>query len=136
MCHHAQIASIDRDQTATFDAMGYLDRLMRDYPSAVETREGERIFLELRGRLARNVMQTGDFYFSRREHQAAAERYRRVIDEYPGLGHDAEALYKLGVCYGHMKRRDEALRLFHVIVENYRDSYLAEEAQERISSAN
>ena len=136
MCHYEQVATIDRDQTATFDAMGYLERLMRDYPYAAETREGERIFLELRGRLARSVLKTGDFYMSRGEYQAAAERYRRVVDEYPGLGHDPEALFKLGVCYGQMKRNDEALRLFHVIVENYRDSRLAEEAQERISAAN
>jgi len=136
MCYYEQVASIDRDQTATFDAMGYLERLMRDYPYASETREGERVYLELRERLARSVMKIGDFYLTRREYQAAAERYRRVIDDYPGLGNDAEALYKLGVCYGHMKRRDEALRLFHVVVENYRDSHLAEEAQERISAAN
>ena len=136
MCHYEQVAAIDRDQSATFDAMSYLERLMRDYPYAAETREGERVLLELRDRLARSIMKTGDFYLSRSEHQAAAERYRRVIDEYPGLGHDAEALFKLGLCYGQMKRHDEALRLFHVIVENYRDSHLAEEAQERISSAN
>lgn len=136
MCHYEQIASIDRDQTATFDAMGYLERLMREFPYAPETREGERIYLELRGRLARNILRIGDFYAQRQEHQAAAERYRRVVDEYPGLGHDAEALFKLGVAYGNMKRDDEALRLFHVIVENYRESALAEEAQERISAAN
>ena len=135
MCHYEQIASIDRDQTATFESISYLERLMREFPYAAETREGEQMFLELRSRLARSVIRVGDFYLVRGEHQAAAERYRRVLNDYPGLGHDPEALYKLGICYGHMKRRDEALRLFHVIVENYRDSEVAEEAQERISSA-
>ena len=136
LCHYERVAAINRDQSAAIESMTYLERLMRDYPYAAETREGERVFLELRGRLARSVMATGDFYLGRDEYQAAAERYRRVINEYPGLGHDAEALFKLGLCYDEMKRHDEALRLFHVIVENYRDSRLAEEAQERISSAN
>ena len=136
MCHYEQIAAIDRDQTATYEAMSYLERLMREYPYSAETREGERIFLELRGRLARSVMEIGDFYFERREYQAAADRYRSVIDQYPGLGEDAEALFKLGVCYRQMRRNDEALRLFHVVVENYRDSAVAERALERLSSAN
>lgn len=136
MCHYEQIASIDRDQTAAYEAMSYLERLMREYPYSPETRAGERVFLELRSRLARSVMQIGDFYFERNEYQSAADRYRSVIDRYPGLGQDAEALFKLGVCYRQMKRNDEALRLFHVVVENYRDSPVAERALERLSSAN
>ncbi|MEZ4215737.1 MAG: outer membrane protein assembly factor BamD [Myxococcota bacterium] len=135
-CHYEQRATIDRDQTAAREAMTYLERLMRDYPYAPETREGEIVLLDLRGRLARSVLATGDFYMQRGEHQAAAERYRSLLDEYPGLGHDAEALYKLAVCYDRMKLHDEALRLYHVIVENYRDSALARAAQERISASN
>ena len=72
----------------------------------------------------------------RAELQAAAARYRSVLNEFPGLSYDPEALYRLGVCYDHMKRHDEALRLFHVILENYRDSDIAEEAAERIAAAN
>ena len=59
-----------------------------------------------------------DFYLKRDEFQAAAERYRTVLNVFPGLGLDAEGLYKLGVCYEHMMRRDEARRLFHVVVAN------------------
>ncbi len=63
-------------------------------------------------------------------------RYRSLLDRYPGLGLDAEGLYKLGVCYANMKREDEALRLFHVILENYRDTDLAAAAAERIARSN
>ena len=136
LCHYHEIASIERDQTAAREAMGYLERLLREFPYSPETREGEAMLLELRGRIARSVMGKGDFYMDRHEHQAAAERYRSVLNEYPGLGYDAAALFNLAVCYDHMKRRDEALRLFHVILENYQESDLAEEASERISAVN
>jgi TolA-binding protein len=59
-----------------------------------------------------------------------------VVDDYPGLGLDAESLYKLGVCYEHMKLQDEALRLYHVVLENYRDTSLAAKAASRIAKAN
>jgi outer membrane protein assembly factor BamD len=134
LCHYRQIHSQNRDQTATREALGYLEKLIRSYPYSPETRQGEELLRELRTRLARSVLETGDFYLERREHQAAAERYRSVLNEYPGLGLDAEALYKLGVCYENMSRGDEALRLFHVIVENFHDSEIAEKAAEHIAA--
>ena len=81
-------------------------------------------------------MQMGDFYLNRQEWQAAAERYRGLLNTYPGLGQDAEGLYKLGICYENMLREDEALRLFHVVVANYPDSKLAVKARLRIAHAD
>ncbi len=136
LCHYEQIESIDRDQTNTRAAMEILEELLRRFPYSPETKEGEIILFELRTRLAENVMEIGDFYLVRDQHQSAASRYRTVLDEYPGLGLDAEALYKLGLCYEHMKLEDEALRLYHVVVENFRNTDLAAKAAERIAKAH
>ncbi len=135
-CHYAQIGSIDRDQTSAREALHFLEILLRNYPYSPETREGEEMMHELRTRLAENVMQIGDFYIKRQDYQAAAERYRSVLNVYPGLGLDAEALFKLGVCYENLKRVDEALRLFHVILENFGNSLHAQEARRHIAAAN
>jgi outer membrane protein assembly factor BamD (BamD/ComL family) len=81
------------------------------------------------------MMEIGDFYLDRTQYQSAATRFRRVLDDYPGLGSDAEALYKLGLCYEEMKRIDEALRLYHVVLENFSSSPDAERAAERIAGA-
>mgnify|MGYP006166726601 CR=1 FL=1 len=136
LCHYNQIRSINRDQTATRKAQEQLEVLIRDYPYAPETREGETLLRNLRTRLSRNMMQLGDFYLNRDEYQSAAERYRSVLNIYPGLGLDAEGLYKLGVCYENMMRRDEARRLFHVVVANYPNSDISELAAERIAASN
>jgi outer membrane protein assembly factor BamD len=135
-CHYAQISTIDRDQTSAREALYFLENLLRNYPYAPETREGEEMMHELRTRLAKNVLMTGDFYLTREEYQSAAERYRTVLNVYPGLGLDAEALFKLGVCYENLKRSDEALRLFHVILENFGESLHAREARRHIAAAN
>jgi len=133
LCHYNQIRSINRDQTSTVEALKYLELLSTRYPYEPETREGEVILQQLRTRLADNMMEIGDFYMDRTQYQSAATRYRRVIDEYPGLGQDAEALFKLGICYEHMKRTDEALRLYHVVLENFGQSRFSWRARERIS---
>jgi outer membrane protein assembly factor BamD len=133
LSHYNQIKSINRDQTSTKEALKYLELLSTRYPYDPETREGEVILQQLRTRLANNMMEIGDFYMKRLQYQSAATRYRRVIDEYPGLGLDAEALFKLGICYEHMKRIDEALRLYHVVLENFGESRFSWRARERIS---
>jgi outer membrane protein assembly factor BamD len=133
MCFYNQVESIDRDQTPTYEALVYLERLLDGYPFSPEARQGEQILRELRTRLAQHLMEIGDFYRDLQEYQSAAARYRDILNTYPGLGYDAESLYKLGVCYEHMKRHDEALRLFYVVLENYRGSELAVLAAERIS---
>jgi outer membrane protein assembly factor BamD len=132
-CHFNQIESIDRDQTATHLATDALETLIRSHPYAPETRIGEEMMVKLRTRLALNMLLIADFYIDRTHWQSAAVRYRRVLDEYPGLGLDARALFRLGFCLENMRRNDEALRLYHVVVENYADSPSARRASSRIA---
>ncbi len=134
-CHFNQIGSIEHDQSATFEATAALEKLIREHPYAEETRKGEEMMVTLRTRLALNMLHIADFYLERTHWQSAAARYRRVLDEYPGLGLDARALYRLGVCLENMRREDEALRLYHVVVENYSGSPSAKRARARIARA-
>jgi outer membrane protein assembly factor BamD len=133
LCHYQRIEATNRDQTATHEALKYLELLSTRFPYANETRQGEVILQQLRTRLAENMMEIGDFYLKRTQYQSAATRYTRVLDDYPGLGLDSKALLKLGICYQHMKRVDEALRLYHVVLENFGDTREAELAAERIA---
>ena len=134
-CHYNQVESVERDQTSAKKATEALELLIREYPYSPETRIGEEMMLELRTRLAMNMLHIADFYMDRTHWQSAATRYRRVLDEYPGLGQDARALYRLGVCLENMRREDEALRLYHVVVENYAETSSAREARQRIARA-
>lgn len=136
LCHAAKSGTPDRDQTATRDALATLDQLMLRYPGALETRDAEILWRDLRTKLAAHVLGIGDFYWKRDEYQSAAGRYRQVLDEFPGLGFDADALYKLGLCYTHMNRDDDARKIFEVILENYEGSDVARAAQDQIPAAN
>lgn len=136
LCKYKQTEATYRDQTETREAIQYLETLLRRFPYSEEGRQGEVLYYELRTRLAKSVMDIGDFYLDREQYQSAANRYRDVLDEYPGLGLDGEALFKLGLCYEHLKRVDEAVRLYHVVLENFRQTPLATKAAERIAAAN
>ncbi len=131
-CRERQMHAANRDQTATRDALLHLDRLLAKYPHSPEAREAEILWRDLRTHLAKNITEIARFYMQREEYESAAERYRSLLNEYPGLGLDAEALYNLGVCYVQMGRTEEAERIFQSIVQNYRETEYAAAAAKRI----
>lgn len=135
-CHEHQSREPGRDQTATRDALAQLDVVITRFPFAPEAGEAELLWRELRTKLGTHVMGIGNFYFERGEFQSAANRYRSVLNEYPGLGLDAKALYKLGVCYQNLNRDEQATHIFEVLLENYEGSDIAEAAQDLLPVAN
>jgi len=134
LCHERRMRSSNRDQTPTRDALLFLDRLLSQYPYSEYATEAEVLWRSLRTRLAEHVKEIADFYMSRSEWESAAERFRTLLNEYPGLGLDAEALYRLGLCYLRMNREPEAESIFQAIVQNYQDSDVARDAENRIAS--
>ncbi len=136
LCHERRSRSANRDQTATRDALTFLDQLLATYPYSEYADEGEDLWRELRAKLADQIARIGEFYMKRKEWESAAERYRALLNEYPGLGYDAKALYRLGVCYQRMNRRDEAEGIFQAVVQNYQDTDAAKDAADRMASMN
>jgi len=134
LCHERQVGATNRDQTATRQAVVFLDRLISGYPTSEYAKEGEELWRDLQIHLAENVEGIADFYRSREEYEAAAERYRSLLNEYPGFGLDARVLYKLGGCYESLNRVDEADRIFRTIVAHYGESRWAFESRKRIAS--
>lgn len=134
LCHERRKRPSNRDQTATREAIVYLDRLLLKYPYSEYASEGEELWRELRRSLAEQVVGIGNFYMKRGEFESAAERYRMLLNEYPGLGFDAATLYKLGVCYWEMNRKVEAERIFQSIVQNFEGTEYAARAEKRIAS--
>jgi outer membrane protein assembly factor BamD len=133
LCHETQVESKERDQTATRSALKFLDRLLLRYPHSKEAREAEPLWRDLQVRLAESIEQVADFYRDREEYEAAAERYRALLNEHPGLGLDARVLYKLGDCYAALRRTDEADRIFRTLVVHYQESRFAFEAKKRLA---
>ena len=135
MAYYKQSRDAQRDQTATREALAQFDRLLARYPHSEQAPQAEEKWRELRTRLGQHTMGVADYYFGLKEYPSAAERYRELLNEFPGLGLDAEALYKLGVCYTRMNRGDEAQKIFQVILENYRGTDVAEAAADLVPEA-
>jgi outer membrane protein assembly factor BamD len=135
MSYYKQSRDAQRDQTATREALANFDRLLARYPHSEQAAQAEEKWKELRTRLGQSMMNVANYYYGLDEYPSAAERYRELLNEFPGLGLDAEALYKLGLCYTKMNREDEARKIFQVILENYRGTDVAEAAADLVPDA-
>ena len=81
-----QALNSNRDQTNTKRALEHLDVLLTRYPYTTEAEEAEQIWRQMRTRLAEHEMGVGDFYMTHEEFQSAADRFRKVLNDFPGLG--------------------------------------------------
>jgi outer membrane protein assembly factor BamD len=133
LSHERRVLSPGRDQAATRDALVFLDRLLREHPHSPYAQDAEVMWRDLQTRLATNVEGIADFYFDRGEYEAASERYRALLNEYPGLGFDPRVLFKLGECYAELQRVDEADRIFRTLVTHYADSEFATRARRELA---
>ena len=133
LCHERRALAPGRDQAATRDAIVFLERLQLKHPHSSYAQQAEEMWRELQTRLATNVEGIADFYFDRGEYEAASERYRALLNEYPGLGFDPRVLYKLGECYAGLQRTDEADRIFRTLVAQYADSEFATRARRKLA---
>jgi len=133
LCHQRRVLEPGRDQAFTRDALVFLDRLLLQHPGSVHAEEAEVMWRELQTTLAENVEGIADFYFDSGEYESASERYRALLNEYPGLGLDARVLYKLGRCYAELRRVDEADRIYRTIVAHYADTEYATRARSHLA---
>ncbi len=133
LCHERQSLGPLRDQAETRDAIGYLDKLLLHHKDSEYAAPALELWTKLRKRLARQQMGIGDFYRARGDYESAVSRYRIVLNEYPGLGYDADVLYRLGESYWQMNRKGEAERIFQAILQNYRDTNEAAKAARRVA---
>jgi len=134
LCHEEQLEDVQRDQRNTRQAIEFLDRLLVAYPNSAYAKEAEALWRRLHVHLAEHVEGIADFYRSREEYEAAAERYRSILNDSPGFGLDARVLFKLAECYQKLRRLDEADRIYRTLVFHYGESPWAFRARQRIAS--
>jgi outer membrane protein assembly factor BamD len=97
-CHFDRIDSIDRDQSQSRRALESFQRLMSRYPDdayALKAREHAR---DCYKSLAGHDLYVGKFYFKSHHYKAALNRFLSVIQNYPDVGMQHEALQYIAVC--------------------------------------
>jgi outer membrane protein assembly factor BamD len=92
MCHFMRMNGIDRDQTPTLLTIQTLARLIESFPGSQYSNLAKAKIAEAQNNLAGHEFYIGEFYFKRKDYQAAMNRFRGLIEAYPDSGYHQRAI--------------------------------------------
>jgi outer membrane protein assembly factor BamD len=124
--------SHEKDQSSTEDAETELRRFLDKYPSSPYRKEAQKIVDRVSKRLAAHEWYVATYYWDRDKPMATVLRLRRLLDRYPGVGYDVEALWLLGRAYAQVALPDRARATWQELVDKHPKSSRASDAREAI----
>jgi outer membrane protein assembly factor BamD len=136
LCYYEQIDDVQRDQTATFEAIQTLNDVILRYPDSAYARDA-RIKLRLaNNRLAGHEMVIGRWYEKQHLYAAAIGRFQNVVQSYQTTTYTAEALERTTECYLDLGLTDAAQRTASVLAYNYPGSVWYQAAYNKLLDHN
>jgi outer membrane protein assembly factor BamD len=136
LCYYEQIEDVQRDQSATFEAIQTLNDVIVRYPDSAYARDA-RIKLRLaNNRLAGHEMVIGRFYEKQHLYAAAIGRFQNVVETYQTTTFTAEALERTTECYLDLGLTGAAQRTASVLAYNYPGSPWYEAAYGKLLDHN
>ncbi len=136
LCYYEQIDDVERDQTATYEAIQTLGDVITRYPDSAYARDS-RIKLRLAyNRLAGHEMVIGRYYQKQHLYAAAIGRYQDIIQTYQSTTFTAEALERTTECYLDLGLTGAAQRTASVLAYNYPGSSWYQAAYDKLQAHN
>jgi outer membrane protein assembly factor BamD len=122
----------EKDLTSTEDAERELRKFLELYPNTQYAEDvGEKLAI-VRQRLADHEFFVATFYMQQEQPRAAAMRLQVLLERFPGIGFDQEALFLLGKSYLLLKDVGQAVHTWKQLIDQYPDHPLAVEADNYI----
>ena len=118
-----------RDLSAAYRAMDAFKVLEDKYPHSEFLTKAHEFTTEARHKLAEHENYVADFYFRREHYLSASYRYAALLQDFPTLGYDEEALYRLGECYFRTRMFSNAKDTFTKLVSQFPKSDYKSAAQ-------
>ncbi|MDD4456609.1 MAG: outer membrane protein assembly factor BamD [Syntrophotalea acetylenica] len=124
-----QILAIDRDQTATRNALITFESLIKLYPTAPESATAPERIKACRNHLAANQLYIGLFYYKTDEHRAAIGRFSQTLDTFPDSPDKDQVYYYLGSTFLKNGHPNLAVTTFEQLIAEFPRSPLAVKAK-------
>ena len=134
MIHYRQMEKADRDPSQALRAEDECRQLIVQFPNSKFVDETQQLLRNIQEALADAEFKVGTFYYKRGSNFAAANRFTRLVDQYPLYSKADEALWQLGESYGRLGtrfRQQEGDAYAH-IVKDYPLSDYADNAKKKL----
>lgn len=118
-----------KDQADVKASMISLGDFLKSYPNSQHKPEAEKVYAQVRKRLADHELYVADFYRSRDKWPAVVGRLSNVERDYPDVGYDEKVYFGLYEAYQKLKDEAKAKEALRALVQRAPDSDAAKRAQ-------
>ena len=126
--------SFEKDQSATEEAETELRRFLDKYPDSPFHKRGQELLIKVGRRLAEHEWYVARYYWDRGKAMGTVLRLRRLIERYPGTGHDVDAMWLLGKAYVKVGMPDRARLTWTDLVTKFPTSSKVGDAKAAIAN--
>ncbi|HTJ45986.1 MAG TPA: outer membrane protein assembly factor BamD [Kofleriaceae bacterium] len=126
--------SYEKDQSPVEDAEEELRRFVEKYPDSPYRKEADKILAEVGRRLAAHEWYVAHYYWDKDKPMGTVLRLRRLLERYPNVGYDEEALWLLGKAYAKVQMPDRARATWGDLVTRFPASGRASDAKAAIAA--
>ncbi len=123
----------ERDLSTTRDAVRELQIFLREYQDSEYAEPAEEKWREGMYRLARHEYYVAEHHMDNENPVAAIERLQYLLENFSGLGLNAESMYMMGRAYVEIGEYDQAVAVWSDLVENHGGHPRAQDAQEHLA---
>lgn len=119
LAHYGKMSDVNRDQSATAEALAAFEELVARFPESQYARDAKLKITLCKDHLAGKEMAVGHYYQSQKQYLAAINRFKAVVSTYQTSSHTPEALYRLTESYLALGINDEATRAAAILGYNH-----------------
>jgi outer membrane protein assembly factor BamD len=135
ICSLNQVAAPSKDQTETRRAVSGLGEVERRFPGSPYADAARRMRRVAEANMAEHEFMVGRFYLKRKKYIAAADRFRRILEQYPHYGEVDKVYLHLGRALLKSNNESEARVYLDKLVSDYPDGRYAAEARKALGEA-
>ncbi|MFI5366724.1 MAG: outer membrane protein assembly factor BamD [Candidatus Binatia bacterium] len=117
MCYAQQMRTLDRDQTATQNALNYFLTVSQQYPDSPFAELGREQVARCRESLAQHEMYIAKFYAGQGKDRAAEIRLLTMASRYGDTDAGAAGLLRLARLYGHQKQEQNEVLAYQALTQ-------------------
>jgi outer membrane protein assembly factor BamD len=135
-CSLKQVSHPSKDQSLTQQAVTDLTEVLRRYPTSPYTGAARDLLRSAYSNLAESEFLIGKFYLDKKVYEAAIERFRRALKDYPDYDQRDKLLFHLARTLRLNHNEFESRVYLDQLVADYPQSAFVDDARKELASAS
>jgi len=136
VCSLKQVRDPSRDQAQTQKAIADLREVGKRYPKSAYVDPAQDMIDEAERSLAEHEFTVGFFYYKRKSWEAASQRFRTILDQYPKYPEREKLYFYMGSSLIQANNDAEGRIYLDKLLTDYPEGKFAEDARKSLAAAN